>query len=366
MQNLRKEAAAQFLGVDNSTVDRYVRDNLLHPIYPFKRSEPYFAEWELRRLLMGTSRASAVQQNSSGNVRRQYSSLVWDLLTCPHCHKALCQTEHGACCSACLAEFGYSEYGSLDLRPKRRLTSQVEFHIEPPSVTQTDRSLSPGKEDVGGIDRQPNRTLREWYTRYWPKKVTEPSIGLELGTANILQQETFEASGFEYLGVDYDAVHALMLVDAHALPFRDNSIPFIVAYAFLEHLQFPALAMREVYRVLKPGGTFIGTVSFLEPFHLNSFYHHTHLGVMSTLKAAGFNDITVVASKEWRGLVAQAQMALFPGIVPWLAKCLIAPVELVHRLWWQMLHRFYPRFNEDTRVRNTTGAFDFFARKPGS
>ncbi|MEH1888683.1 MAG: methyltransferase domain-containing protein [Nostoc sp.] len=40
----------------------------------------------------------------------------------------------------------------------------------------------------------------------------------------------------------------------YALPFPDNSFDAIFSHALFEHLQEPAQALRELWRVLKPGG----------------------------------------------------------------------------------------------------------------
>ena len=51
-------------------------------------------------------------------------------------------------------------------------------------------------------------------------------------------------------GVDYRKA------DAHRLPFKDSSLEAIVAFDVWEHLEKPRRALREVFRVLKPGGIF--------------------------------------------------------------------------------------------------------------
>jgi SAM-dependent methyltransferase len=44
------------------------------------------------------------------------------------------------------------------------------------------------------------------------------------------------------------------------LPFADASFDVVVAGEVIEHLQFPTIAVGELFRVLRPGGTFLGSV----------------------------------------------------------------------------------------------------------
>lgn len=51
------------------------------------------------------------------------------------------------------------------------------------------------------------------------------------------------------------------------LPFKDNSIDFVICNGVLAHVKEPVKIVNEIYRVLKPGGrAYIATV-FLYPFH---------------------------------------------------------------------------------------------------
>lgn len=339
------------MGITPRDIDRYTRDGLLHPIFASKGGEAAYPEWELNQLklrLVGTTPDSAGR-------KEEYSDRIWKLLTCPQCGKSLSKSSSGAACSACSLEYTYSSRGALDLRPKRQKTYSVEFPIDPPGSKFSMEGLHPATA---------KQHVDEWNREHWPKKPDHLGVALELGCADIVQKETVEQAGFEYLGVDYDSAHAPMLVDAHTLPFLDDSFAFILAFAFLEHIQYPPVAMRETFRVLQPGGTLLGSVSFLEPFHMNSFYHHTHLGVLNTLRHAGFSNVSVIPSPDWTGPVAQAYMGLFPGISVSIAKKLMAPLGFFHRMWWRGIRRthadWYP---EDARVRNTTGAFTFYATK---
>src|SRR5262249_54583812 len=46
---------------------------------------------------------------------------------------------------------------------------------------------------------------------------------------------------------------------------------------------------QEVARILKPGGFYLGNVSFLEPWHDDSFFHMSPLGVFEFLTQAKFD-----------------------------------------------------------------------------
>jgi SAM-dependent methyltransferase len=58
-----------------------------------------------------------------------------------------------------------------------------------------------------------------------------------------------------------------VLTDAARLPFRDDCFDGVVTLATLEHVRRPWIVAKELVRVLKPGGTLIADVPFLQPVH---------------------------------------------------------------------------------------------------
>jgi len=224
--------------------------------------------------------------------------------------------------------------------------------------------LNPAPEvDLTGV-RVPHHLTREMIS-WFPKPRAQGALALDLGCGDVIHREICEAAGFGYVGLDYDSPRAPILGDAHALPFRDGAFEFILSVAVLEHVQWPFVMAREAHRVLKPGGVFIGTVAFLEPFHQNSHYHHTHLGTINTLRYGGFTVERVAPSEEWSVLLAQASMGLFPKVPRPAARALVWPLELLQRVMWKAGTLLNPDPKRRSRTRNTTGAFAFVARRQG-
>lgn len=75
--------------------------------------------------------------------------------------------------------------------------------------------------------------------------------------------------------------------DGVSLPFSDNYFDLIYSKQVFEHVRFPRQLLKEVYRVLKPGGYFIGSTSHLEPYHSFSYWNYTPYGFVTLLEEAG-------------------------------------------------------------------------------
>jgi SAM-dependent methyltransferase len=221
---------------------------------------------------------------------------------------------------------------------------------------------APQAVDFRGLDVPTH--LTPTLLSHFPQADAPGALALDLGCGDGVHRDVVERCGFEWVGIDYFEPQAPILADGHALPFADNTFDFILSIAVLEHIRYPFVVVREALRVLKPGGRLIGTVAFLEPFHQDSYYHHTHLGTLNSLRYGGF-DVEIVASDpSWRVLDAQAHMALFPGLPNRFSRLLVSPLDLVHRLWWRLAALARKDMTRARRVRMTGGAFTFIATKP--
>ena len=96
---------------------------------------------------------------------------------------------------------------------------------------------------------------------------------IDLGSGDQHIKKFVEANSMQYKGFDIDDMN----FETDALPLADNSIDIAVSLAVLEHLNDPGVFLKEIYRVLKPGGLiYLSTPNFSLCY--KSFYNdYTHV-----------------------------------------------------------------------------------------
>lgn len=111
------------------------------------------------------------------------------------------------------------------------------------------------------------------------------------------------------------------------LPIESGSVDFVVCSAVLEHVNEPAKVIREMHRILKPGGRVWVDIPFMQPYHESpdDFYRFTLSGIKHM-----FKEFTIHKS------------GAIPGsgfTIHWMLKEFAAILE------WEKLHsiRKYPR-----------------------
>ncbi len=106
----------------------------------------------------------------------------------------------------------------------------------------------------------------------------------------------------EHIGVDHDeTIHEKSNIDrfgtAYDIPAEDGEFDSALCTAVLEHLEEPETALRECFRVLKPGGVAIYSVPFIWHLHEEprDFYRFSKYGLKYLFEKVGFEIVELKA-----------------------------------------------------------------------
>jgi SAM-dependent methyltransferase len=96
--------------------------------------------------------------------------------------------------------------------------------------------------------------------------------------------------GERYITTDIESPLAKVKADIHQLPFADNTFDTVLCNHVLEHVADDIKAMREINRVLKPGGWAILQVPFFSPVPDTTFEDDTITDKREREKIFGQDD----------------------------------------------------------------------------
>lgn len=153
-----------------------------------------------------------------------------------------------------------------------------------------------------------------------------------------------------------------VLYDGIHMPFDDNQFDLIYCSQVFEHVRRPADLLQEVYRVLRPGGYFVGSTSHLEPFHAHSVWNYTPYGFSLLIEEAGLrlvefrpgiDALTLIIRRGFRGAMLFSRW--------WERE---SPLNLVISLCGKVMRKRPAWINAVKLV--FCGQFCFLIRKPGA
>jgi SAM-dependent methyltransferase len=278
-------------------------------------------------------------------------------LACPDCGAGLRLEPSAIVCEAC----GFTDDTGKDLRPRklRPYPLMLPGHLSV-DIAQTLNTLdtrNPVARYQGPAAMRDSRELMSELS----VRVPYGGAVLDLGCGPRDQFIPLNYLGYRYVGFDYSNPAADFLADAHAIPFKQDSFDCVFSYAVLEHLHNPFIAIREIERVLKSGGVFIGTVSQGEPFH-DSFFHHTPWGLVSVLTSVpGLKLMRLWASGDTLG--ALARMGRYSRII----KRLLAALDVLNRKapWLTPRKMRWPQKQKELDRIYRAGSLCFVIQKNG-
>lgn len=95
-------------------------------------------------------------------------------------------------------------------------------------------------------------------------------------------------SRWNYANLDY-------VGPLHKMPIESDVFDAVLCTQVLEHLEWPRESVKEMHRVLKPGGKLYMTVPMAHPEHQTpyDFFRYTSYGLESICKHAGFHTVKI-------------------------------------------------------------------------
>ncbi|MBN9350818.1 MAG: class I SAM-dependent methyltransferase [Chitinophagaceae bacterium] len=211
-----------------------------------------------------------------------------------------------------------------------------------------------------------NHDLKEVIAKYAKGKV------LDVGCGNKPYKNQFPDSITEYVGCDIEQSN-LRVVDkicpATDLDFDDNSFDTVFCTQVLEHVYDHRTAFKEISRVLRPGGYFIGSLPMAWPHHEEptDFFRFTKYGLEGLIKEYGLEVELIKANGGKWAFLGQMIIINFsekPGENKSLSrlKTLVFKI-LLCKVWINLIFRKLDKISSQPEYHNTLN-FVFVARKP--
>ncbi len=223
-------------------------------------------------------------------------------------------------------------------------------------------------------ERVPDDHSRQVTSRYYLRQaLTGPDaadlvVDLGCGAGATASLSRAIRPGIDWIGVEIhesDAVKSIvgekvMLYDGVNLPFDDDSIPLIYSNQVLEHVRHPEALLRDIRRVLTPGGLFVGSTSQLEPYHAWSLWNYTIYGFQTIVEDAGLTLEEVRPGIDGIALVQRHWFGRKKEHSHWFER---SPLNVEIDQWGAATARHPALIN--LRKLEFAGQFSFRVRKPG-
>ena len=207
------------------------------------------------------------------------------------------------------------------------------------------------------------KSSRKWLTReltQFAASLPPGSRVLDAGSGDqrykpLFAVHIYESADFEQ--VDKPYAKSTYVCDLAAIPVDDATYDAIVFTQVMEHLSEPALVLRELHRVGKPGCRLFYSAPFYASEHEipYDFYRYTQFGVRQLFNKSGFSiedlhwmeGFAATVSDQLRRIrrsLPNSPKALGGGVHAWLSIILFIMLKPILRIWEICLGKADERF----------------------
>ena len=196
----------------------------------------------------------------------------------------------------------------------RRRQPAAGAHVARARARRRGRGAHGMSEWPGADKRKPRKSHYNWSLREplarWLEEEGRAAAGLrvlDVGCGEKPYLPYFDGAS-EYVGVDVDeSAHADLVGAVERLPLADASFDLVLCIQVLEHVDDPARAVRELHRVVRPGGRVLVATHGTYVFHPSPVDHWrwTHTGLARLFEENGEWRSVEVAAGAGHGVVAR-------------------------------------------------------------
>jgi len=141
-------------------------------------------------------------------------------------------------------------------------------------------------------------------------KVESAPALLDFGCGTGAYRNMIESLGYKWYGINYLNAMAegiredasqntdISFYDGIDLPYDDKVFDIVYSNQVFEHCADIYANFREIQRVLKPGGSLVGSVSYLEQMHDYSTFNFTPFGIKKACEASGLKLVRLYPSYD--------------------------------------------------------------------
>lgn len=187
----------------------------------------------------------------------------------------------------------------------------------------------------------------------------EDALGLNIGAGKsnldprILNLEIKDGQGIDIVGSVED------------IPAKDSSFDFVITQEVLEHVESPLKGIKEIHRVLKPGGLAYIQLPFIIGFHPcpNDYWRFSHEGMRALADSSGLDVIELDMSVGPAVGFYRILVEFFAVLISFNIYSIYMSAKLSASLFFYPIKWLDPLLSKSPQARRIAGGYFMLCKK---